>query len=81
MFSRRLTAHSDTKLTPEIVETRKRKHREAQARYREKNANSIRLKRFLQTKKGQKFQLDMLGGSAFNEENQSVSGTSQVDED
>lgn len=42
------------------METRKQKHREAQARYRVKHADTIRLKRFLKTKKGRRHGLEML---------------------
>lgn len=46
--------------TPELAELRKQKHREAQARYRAKNAGNIRLKRFLCTKNGKEFKLGLL---------------------
>lgn len=42
------------------MEMRRQKHREAQTRYRQKNAAAIRQKRFFETRKGRKVKLAML---------------------
>lgn len=45
---------------PDHTEQQKQKHREAQARYRKKNRDYIRLMRWVETKEGLEFKLDML---------------------
>lgn len=68
----------NSNIAPEITEMRKQKHREAQARYRAKNANNIRLQRFLCTKKGRQYKLDLLCESETAQQGEYIAGNGGV---
>lgn len=79
-LSIRRKVNSDT--APEIVELRRQKHRDAQARYRAKNAEELRLKRFLRTEKGKKHKINLLhsSDSPYDTDNKDAGGYQEKEE-